>query len=113
MSYLTEMIITYLVLLIEVCGAVVVVMGVVRALVQFVRVFLHHDPQELAPIRLRLGQSLVLGLEFMVGADILRTALAPTWSDLLRLGALIVLRTVLNLTLVHEVRLIGERVGLR
>jgi uncharacterized membrane protein len=34
------------------------------------------DRAEVAPIRLRLGQSLVMALEFQVGADIMRTALA-------------------------------------
>jgi uncharacterized membrane protein len=87
MSHLTEMIITHLVLPAEVCSVVIVIMGVGRALVQFVRVFLQRDQRELAPIRLYLGQSLVLGLEVMVGG---RRAVGQrgAWGSMPWLGAI-------------------------
>jgi uncharacterized membrane protein len=53
-----------------------------------------------------LGQSMVMGLEFQVAADILKTALAPSWNDILLLAALIGLRTVLNYLMERELRMI-------
>ena len=55
-------------------------------------------------IRLSLGRSLALALEFQVGADILGTALDPTLNDILVLAAVVVLRTVLNFFLGRELR---------
>jgi uncharacterized membrane protein len=39
---------------------------------------------------------LLLGLEFELAADIVRTAIAPTWTDIGQLGAIGVIRTFLN-----------------
>ena len=55
-------------------------------------------------IRLRLGRILALGIEFTLASDILRTAVAPTRADILTLGAIILLRTLLNLFLEREIR---------
>jgi uncharacterized membrane protein len=55
-------------------------------------------------MRIRLGQAMVMGLEFQVAADILRTATAPSWNDILLLAALIALRTVLNFFLERELK---------
>jgi uncharacterized membrane protein len=37
-----------------------------------------------------------LALEFDLAADILRTAVAPTWNDIGQLAAIVVLRTALS-----------------
>jgi uncharacterized membrane protein len=50
---------------------------------------------------------MVLGLEFLVAADILKTALASTWNDIALLAALIALRTVLSYVLERELRVGG------
>jgi uncharacterized membrane protein len=55
-------------------------------------------------IRLQLGRVLILGLEFTVASDILRTAVAPTRQDILNLGAIVLLRTLLNYFLEQEIR---------
>lgn len=55
-------------------------------------------------VRLRLGRMLALGIEFTLASDILRTAVAPTRSDILTLGAIVLLRTLLNLFLEREIR---------
>lgn len=54
-------------------------------------------------IRLKLGRALALGLEFTVASDILRTAVAPTRQDILNLGAIVLLRTLLNYFLEREI----------
>jgi uncharacterized membrane protein len=55
-------------------------------------------------IRLRLGRVLALGLELTVASDILRTAVAPTRQDIVNLGAIVLLRTLLNYFLEREIR---------
>ena len=49
-----------------------------------------------------MGRFLALGLEFQIGADILSTAVAPSFDDVLLLGAIVVIRTVLNYFLSKE-----------
>ncbi len=54
-------------------------------------------------VRLRLGRWLAVALEFELAADILRTAVAPTWNEIGQLAAIVVLRTVLNYFLQTEI----------
>ncbi|GCE06621.1 DUF1622 domain-containing protein [Dictyobacter aurantiacus] len=54
-------------------------------------------------IRLRLGRWLALALEFELGADILRTAIAPTWNEIGQLAAIATIRTLLNYFLQQEI----------
>jgi uncharacterized membrane protein len=44
----------------------------------------------------RFGVWLLLGLEFELAADIVRTAAAPSWTDIGQLAAIGVIRTFLN-----------------
>ncbi len=76
--------------------------GVYRALVLFFS--RHHAEQEAKEqIRLRLGRWLAVALEFELAADILRTAIAPTWNEIGQLAAIVILRTVLNYFLQKEI----------
>jgi uncharacterized membrane protein len=59
------------------------------------------DPRE--NIRLKLGCWLALALEFQLAADILKTAVTPTWDDIGRVAAMIALRTTLNFFLAREI----------
>ena len=54
-------------------------------------------------VRLRLGRWLAVSLEFETAADILRTAVAPTWNEIGQLAAIVVLRTALNYFLEQEI----------
>ena len=54
-------------------------------------------------IRLGLGRSLALSLEFLLGADILRTAVEPSWDEIGRLAAIAAIRTALNFFLQREI----------
>lgn len=98
----------YLVPLVEACGALVVVLGVAQTIVRYFRSFLTHDPLHMAGLRLQLGQSMVMGLEFQVAADILKTALSPSWNDIALLAALIGVRTVLNYMLERELAVLAS-----
>jgi uncharacterized membrane protein len=57
----------------------------------------------MSEIRLRLGRWLGLALELALAADILRTVMLPTWDEIGKLSAIVVLRTVLNYFLQREI----------
>jgi uncharacterized membrane protein len=61
----------------------------------------HEDTK--TQIRLSLGRWLALALEFELAADILRTAVAPTWTEIGQLAAIVILRTALNYFLQREI----------
>jgi uncharacterized membrane protein len=54
--------------------------------------------------RLALGKSLALSLEILLAADILRTAVSPSWDDIGKLSAIAALRTLLNYFLERDLR---------
>lgn len=72
-----------------------------RALMLFFRP--SAPPEAKEQVRLRLGRWLALALEFELAADILRTAIAPTWNEIGQLAAIVVLRTALNYFLQQEI----------
>ena len=93
----------------EIAAALVIGLAVVRGLLSYmVGLFKGGGASTTETIRLRLGRVLTLGLEFTVASDILRTAVAPTRQDILNLGAIVLLRTLLNYFLEQEIRQ-GER----
>jgi uncharacterized membrane protein len=92
--------------IVEACGALVIVLEVIRTALLYLLSFFGRKPRYVPALRIRLGQSMVMGLEFQVAADILKTALSPAWNDILLLAALIGLRTVLNYLLERELEAI-------
>ena len=56
-----------------------------------------------------MGRWLAVALELELGADILRTAVAPTWNEIGQLAAIVVLRTALNFFLQKEIDKAAER----
>ncbi len=58
-------------------------------------------------VRLRLARWLAVALEFALAADILRTAIAPSWEDIGKLAAIATLRTLLNYFLQREIEIGG------
>ncbi|WP_421694432.1 DUF1622 domain-containing protein [Aestuariivirga sp.] len=87
--------------------AIAVIEGVARTAILIFqgvlpgRVSQSHEAKE--DIRLRLGRWLALSLEFLLAADILRTAVAPSWSEIGQLAAIATIRTALNFFLQLEI----------
>ncbi|HEX8281622.1 MAG TPA: DUF1622 domain-containing protein [Chthoniobacterales bacterium] len=89
---------------IETIGAALIAIGVAVAVVKLVQQLVRHDVAEFTGIRLTLARYLALALEFQLGADILSTAIAPSWQQIGKLGAIAVIRTGLNFFLSREMQ---------
>ena len=89
---------------VETTGAVVIGLGVAIALVAFARSLLARKPADFNAIRLVLARYLAMALEFQLGADILSTAVAPSWNEIGKLAAVAVIRTGLNYFLSREMQ---------
>jgi uncharacterized membrane protein len=59
-------------------------------------------------IRVEFGGSVAVALELMLGADVLATAVAPTWSDIGQLAVIAIIRTALNYFLGKELKEISN-----
>lgn len=104
-------IVGYLAVGAEIAAAIVIGGAVIRGILDYLRQLFSHPQQRFDGtelIRLQLGRVLALGLEFTIASDILRTAVAPTRQDILNLGAIVLLRTLLNYFLEREIEQ-GER----
>ncbi len=104
-----------LIFLANLIGGAIIGIAIVREflyyyyLMDLVRHRGHAVPDQEA-IRLSLGRSLALALEFQLGADILGTALDPSLQDLLVLAAIALLRTFLNFSLGREIDAEARRI---
>jgi uncharacterized membrane protein len=97
--------------LVEGVGVIIVVIAIGRAVLRYVGMLVRRDqPFPPEALRLELGRSLALSLEFLLGADILRTAVEPTWDEIARLAAIAAIRTGLNFFLQRELAAEGRRV---
>jgi uncharacterized membrane protein len=100
----------HLSLVVEALAAVVIGIGLIQLLIRFMpRVFTKDHHLDTATLRVKLGSTLTLSLELLLAADILRTAVAPTWDDIGKLAAIAAIRTVLNYFLEKELAIIEKR----
>jgi uncharacterized membrane protein len=89
-------------LVIDAAGVLVVVGGLLLATLRFVTVG-RREPDGYTQLRHGLGRSILLGLEFLVAADIIRTvAVTPTLEGVLVLGLIVIVRTFLSTALQVE-----------
>lgn len=93
----------------EALGVLVLVVGTVLALIKYVMTIMQRraGPKAYQALRQDLGRVILLGLELLVAADIIRSvALDPTLESIATLGLLVLIRTFLSWAL--EVEIEGE-----
>ncbi|RYE24824.1 MAG: DUF1622 domain-containing protein [Sphingobacteriaceae bacterium] len=89
---------------VEVTGACTIGIGSIISLFRFAKALITQQETDFNAIRLTLARYLALALEFQLGADILSTAVAPSWQEIGKLGAIAVIRTGLNFFLSKEMQ---------
>jgi uncharacterized membrane protein len=99
------------VVLIDWMALVLIATGTIEAFVNGLRAMLtqpgvSHASRE---VWLRCARWLVAGLTFQLAADILETAIAPSWEDVGRLGAIAAILTFLNFFLERDFAEVLER----
>jgi len=89
----------------QVLAMVVIMIGIFKALIIYVKDILLTKKafSALKESRLEIGHAFSLGLAFLIGASIIKTILAPTWNDIGQLAAIIAIRTALNFFLLRDV----------
>lgn len=90
---------------IDIAGVAVIVVGLVLASAGFLNRAARNerDLQSYRTYRQQIGRAILLGLEFLVAADIIRTvAVAPTFRGVGVLAVIVAIRTFLSFTLELE-----------
>lgn len=92
---------------ISVLGVLVIIFGVLCGVGRFLRSEVAsargaNVEGERRKLRQVLGYYLLLGLEFLIAADIIDTLMKPTTQDLIILGAIVAIRTVISYSLNSE-----------
>lgn len=89
----------------EVLGTAVMLLGLPVALVVAVMAWRHAHSADVAFIAIRrtVGFAILLGLELLVAADIIKTLIAPGLEDVAVLGIIVLIRTILSFALQIEI----------
>ncbi len=95
----------YIALLIEAGAVLVVAFGAVQALFAVAGSILRRTADEMMgrEIWIRFATWILLALEFALAADLVRTAVAPTWDDIAKLAVIASIRTMLNYFLAKDI----------
>lgn len=88
-------------------GVAVIVLGALVSAAAAARNLVRRDVPVYRPFRQQLGRSILLGLEFLVAADIIRSvAITPTFRSVGVLAVIVLVRTFLSFSL--ELELTGR-----
>jgi uncharacterized membrane protein len=93
-------------LVVETLAIIIIIVSIFYGLVRYVGdAFIRgHSRDAYQAFKVRLGGALLLGLEILVAADVIRTvALEPTLDNVIVLGLLVIIRTFLSWSLVVEI----------
>ena len=91
---------------IELVGIAIIALGALINLGLFARSTFDREERgdALATLRSNFGRSILLGLEFLIAADIINTvAVRPTLESVIVLGAIVLIRTFLSFSLELEI----------
>ncbi len=102
-------VINYLSLAIGIIGVIIIVWGSFVSAIQlgsieFKKLSRSNMHIERSQIRHNLSVYLLIGLEYLIGADIIRTIIRPTVQELIILGAMVAIRTIISYFLTKEMK---------
>jgi uncharacterized membrane protein len=103
-----DLIVEYLAFILNVMGALVVIYGSLRAFISLLGVEFTANIKKFhryGNLKRTYVQKLILALDFFVAADLLKLVAMPTMDEIVLIALIVVIRTVLNYSLNHEIHL--------
>lgn len=89
----------------EIISAIVIAAALIKLVLNYFQSLLKlKNGLSAMEARMIFGSSVAVSLELLLGADVLATAVAPSWDDIGKLAAIAVLRTGLNYFLEKELQ---------
>lgn len=97
---------------ISVCGILIIITGVAGSILQYVWYAvsgnLMQQGDRINAIRLNLGRVLILGLEFIVAADLISTTTTPDYYSVGLVAIVVAIRTLLSFSINREIMSISK-----
>lgn len=95
---------------ISISSILIIVYGTLIALIAIVRnEFSKNKYGNIRKIRAEFGSYLLLGLEVLIGADIIKTIVEPSYEELIILAGIVVVRTVMSVFLNREIKELEDK----
>jgi len=94
-------------LCIEILSVVIILLGIAITLYKVFRLVLTPGSEIYNQVRFVFSRYLIMGLEFQLAADIIGTAVSPSWDQLGKLAVIATIRTFLSFFLQYEMK--GEK----
>ncbi len=88
----------------SISGAAIVFLGGLAAVVQMIQKEVLKRPLDYNDIRRNFTFKLMMGLEFFIGADLIKSVLEPTPDRIFVLAAIVAIRTVIGYSLSKELK---------
>lgn len=105
MEELAKTITIYISHTLEIISALVIAAALIKLVAGYFQTFLKpRNGLSAMESRMIFGSSVAVSLEILLGADVLATAVAPSWDDIGKLAAIAILRTGLNYFLEQELK---------
>lgn len=105
----------YLVVAIDIAGCVILLIGSARFVWGFLRAELSRDAKArvrgVNMERVELGRYILAGLELLIVSDIIHTALSLAMADLIFLGLLVVIRSLISYFLDRELEQVKKELA--
>ena len=105
MEEIAKTITIYISLTLEIAAATVIAAALLKLVFHYFQIF-YKAKSGLSAMEARVtfGSAVAVSLELLLGADVLETAVAPSWDDIGKLAAIATIRTVLNYFLERELK---------
>lgn len=89
----------------EIIAAAVIAAALIKLIIEYFQTALKtRSGLSAMQARIQFGSAVAVSLELLLGADVLATAVAPTWDEIGKLAAIATIRTVLNYFLEKELK---------
>lgn len=97
-------------LALEAMVVLIIAGAAVRAIIRMVPLVWHDDllGEARRDVWMRFATAIIFALEFTLAADIIRSAVAPSWDAIGRLGAIAAIRIALNFFLARDIETLFE-----
>lgn len=86
----------------EVVSSLIIIFGGIQAVIKIILIEVFKRSYDYKVIRKELTDKIIFGLEILIIADIIETLRKPVLEELLIVGAIVVIRTILSYSLSKE-----------
>jgi uncharacterized membrane protein len=106
-SCLLMIILEYLSRAISIIGVAIITLGAAKGLFLFLKLEIGRSRKKgylnaIKETRIVVGQHILLGLEFLIGADVINTVIDPGLEEIAILAAIVLIRTAISYFLTRE-----------